>query len=251
MESRNTADLERGQSARPFGLLDLCEVLDLSKAQLERLLWPVHEIRDAGIFVRTMTADELAEFQPDPSTQPLRRSHMGDLNSAVLPLPFSADELLKFLDLPTEVPYEIERRLTNDPGAADLRPTIDEAAFQRLAVNCAGLAAVLRPLLSAGAGAPAWWLLGQVPGPRTAPTSDLAAPEDANTRRMRRLARLRQLGGDMRRAGDSWQVVGKLGAQARLIREEAAAHRPMADKTDVRADLAKAMDAETGGQRGT
>lgn len=70
--------------------------------------------------------------------------------------------------------------------------------------------------------------------------------ETPPARRARRLARLRELGGDMRRAGEAWQVTGQRGALAELIREEAAAGRPRADKTDVRDDLAAAMGEQRG-----
>lgn len=70
--------------------------------------------------------------------------------------------------------------------------------------------------------------------------------EDAAGRQRRRLARLRELGGDMRRAGAVWQCSGRRGALAELVREEAAAGRPRADKSDVRRDLIAAMEAHRG-----
>lgn len=92
----------------------------------------------------------------------------------------------------------------------------------------------------------------EAPDTSAGPASLSASTEDPNERRRRRLARLRELGGDMRRSGEgAWQMTVVRGALAALVREEAAAGRPMADKSDVRADLAAAMALETGDQRGT
>lgn len=61
-------------------------------------------------------------------------------------------------------------------------------------------------------------------------------------RRRRRLSRFRELGGEMRQAGESWHSNGgRRGALADLVREETEAGRPMADNSDVRADLNTAM----------
>jgi hypothetical protein len=74
--------------------------------------------------------------------------------------------------------------------------------------------------------------------------------ETPSARRARRLRRFRELGGEMRKAGTGWQTTGTRGALAALIREEVEAGRPMADKTDVRADLASAMGDQSGDARG-
>ena len=69
-----------------------------------------------------------------------------------------------------------------------------------------------------------------------APAQQKPPKETPSERRSRRLARFRELGGDIRSAGTGWHSTGR-GALAALIREEVAAGRPMSDKSDVRADL--------------
>ena len=73
--------------------------------------------------------------------------------------------------------------------------------------------------------------------------------EAPSERQDRRLARLRELGGEARKAGeDAWQFsAGRRGALARLIREESDAGRPMAKAADVRRDLARAAEREMKG----
>lgn len=65
--------------------------------------------------------------------------------------------------------------------------------------------------------------------------------EDSAARRARRLKRFRELGGELRQAGQSWQSSGRRGALADLAREEAAAGRARKHYADVRRDLMKAM----------
>lgn len=88
------------------------------------------------------------------------------------------------------------------------------------------------------------------PTPVTQADSLTSAPatvaEKPTDRRRRRLARFQELGGEMREAGSAWHTAGTKGAQAKLIREEMAAGRPMSDKTNVRADLAAAMGEHRG-----
>lgn len=72
--------------------------------------------------------------------------------------------------------------------------------------------------------------------------------EAPRERQDRRLARLRELGGEARQAGEAWQFsAGKRGALARLIREESEAGRPMAKASDLRRDLARAAEREMKG----
>ena len=71
-----------------------------------------------------------------------------------------------------------------------------------------------------------------------------SAPEALQDRQDRRLSRLRELGDDMKQVGASWQTVRRNGAMAALEREEAAAGKPMSDKTDIRKDLAAAAERE-------
>jgi hypothetical protein len=73
------------------------------------------------------------------------------------------------------------------------------------------------------------------------PGNGLEKPQE---RQARRLHRLRELGDDMKRVGESWQTERRSGAMATLEREEAAAGRPMSDKTDIRKDLAAAAVRE-------
>ena len=76
----------------------------------------------------------------------------------------------------------------------------------------------------------------------SAPATVAEKPTD---RRRRRLARLRELGGDMWQAGrKGWQLTGERGAQAALVREEQSAKRPMAKRQDVTRDLEAAAMAE-------
>ena len=75
----------------------------------------------------------------------------------------------------------------------------------------------------------------------TAAEDEPQVGETPTRRRTRRLVRLRELGGDMRRAGESWHCIGRRGALADLVREEAAAGRPMAFPANVRDDLKAAM----------
>jgi hypothetical protein len=70
--------------------------------------------------------------------------------------------------------------------------------------------------------------------------------EDAIARQRRRLARLRELDGDMRPAGTGWHTTGRKGALTDLVREERAAGRPRSDKSDVRRDLIAAVEANRG-----
>lgn len=83
------------------------------------------------------------------------------------------------------------------------------------------------------------------------PWAGAAGSESPQQRRERRLARLRELGGDLRQAGTGWQTWGKRGALAALVREEAAAGRPMADRKDVRSDLIAALGDQLGEQLGS
>jgi len=78
------------------------------------------------------------------------------------------------------------------------------------------------------------------PAPPTSAARVLGV-ETPLARRSRRLARLQELGADMKRAGTSWHTCGERGALATLVREEQQASSPMSDKTDVRADLRAAM----------
>lgn len=68
--------------------------------------------------------------------------------------------------------------------------------------------------------------------------------ESPKVRMQRRLLRLRELGGDLRPAGDSFHLTGRRGALADLVREEGAAGRPMSKRQDVRRDLERASTAE-------
>lgn len=82
---------------------------------------------------------------------------------------------------------------------------------------------------------------------RTEPANECAArTEPAIDRAARRLARLREFGGDMREAGSAWHCTGRRGALADLVREEKAAGRPRSDNRDVRRDLADAMRVQRG-----
>ena len=74
--------------------------------------------------------------------------------------------------------------------------------------------------------------------PTSAPATVAEKPTD---RWRRRLARFRELGGDMRKAGDGWQLSGRQGALADLVREEGAAGRPKAKRQDVTRELHEAM----------
>lgn len=62
-------------------------------------------------------------------------------------------------------------------------------------------------------------------------------------RQERRYARFLQLGGGLRKAGNTWHVTGR-GALAALSREERAAGHPMWDKNDLKGDLIAAHEAQ-------
>jgi len=70
--------------------------------------------------------------------------------------------------------------------------------------------------------------------------------EPAEQRCMRRLDRLRQLGGDMCMGSNGWVTCKnkRRGALAALVREEKAAHRQYSDDKDVRLDLRTAAGRE-------
>jgi|GEM_PF-6859007 len=108
---------------------------------------------------------------------------------------------------------------------------------------------VLAPLAAGAPGArPRAVILGD---PTLRTVAGAADGESPSHRRTRRLARFRELGGDLRQAGKGWQTCGQRGALAALVREEATADRPMADKTDVRKDLIAALGDQLGEQRGS
>jgi hypothetical protein len=90
------------------------------------------------------------------------------------------------------------------------------------------------------------------------PTST-AAPagpsESIEERSVRRLSRLRLLGGRVeRKTGGSWIQCGQRGALARLVKEERRANKPMSDKKNLSDDISRAAEAEydamNGGERG-
>jgi hypothetical protein len=70
-------------------------------------------------------------------------------------------------------------------------------------------------------------------------------PETHLQRQDRRLARLRELGGDH----DGERVIGKRGAKALLSREEGAAGRPMWQDKEIGADLKAAVEREKAAPR--
>ena len=67
-------------------------------------------------------------------------------------------------------------------------------------------------------------------------------PED---RRLRRIERLRELGGSLRRVnGGVWHQSEKRGVLKRSVGEEKAAKRPRSDRKDVQTNLSAAAEAE-------
>jgi len=88
---------------------------------------------------------------------------------------------------------------------------------------------------------PVWFPRTRVDG--QAPT---AAKESPVVRQSRRAARLAELGARMEESGGGWKVSGKRGAMMSLVREEASAGRPMADRKNVREDLIAASLANRG-----
>lgn len=166
MESKTSTRAGGATDVGPFGLDDLCVLLNRDTAGLTLLLAGLHEIRDDGIYPLRLTDSEAVlalhpPFEVDGLPQgwrdgPLRLTR-GNLSQPALPIPFRWADLLRFFQLrPDIAQLEVEGRFTNDPGLADPRPPIDDAAFRLLEVQCADLARLLRPLLEAGAGGP-WW----------------------------------------------------------------------------------------------
>lgn len=78
-----------------------------------------------------------------------------------------------------------------------------------------------------------------------AAAAELVTRETPPERRRRRLARLRELGGNFVPHGEGWRTTGN-GALAELTKEEAEAGRPMADKTNIRDDLKAAVGEQRG-----
>lgn len=159
MEPKNTAD------AGPFNLGDLCALMALDPPQLAAFLAPLRDLRADGIFPRQLSERDtdlaldppvvLIDAAPGWKDAPIRLSKFG-YAVADLPFPFRWSELLKFFDVEGDAAWEVERKLTNDPGPADRRPPIDAAALCRLEARSPALAALVRPLLEAGAGG-RWW----------------------------------------------------------------------------------------------
>lgn len=159
MESRNTAD------AGPFTLGDLCALMALDPPQLAAFLAPLRDLREDGIYPRQLSERDtemaldspvaLIGAAPGWEDAPIRLSKFG-YAVADLPFPFRWSELLDFFDVEGDAAWEVERKLTNDPGREDLRPPIDAVAFCRLEARSPALAALVRPLLETGAG-DRWW----------------------------------------------------------------------------------------------
>jgi hypothetical protein len=130
------------------------------------------------------------------------------------------------------------------PGSAEDRA---EAAARALDYGRAVPAAVAE-LIAEGFDTPATLADGH---PRDE-TASLVGPllplnstaETPRERRAQRVRRLRELGGDYVRHGDTWLAVGRRGATADLQREESAAGRPMSRPGDLRRDLEKAFELE-------
>lgn len=86
-------------------------------------------------------------------------------------------------------------------------------------------------------------LVSVLPTEPMAPSQDTAMQgrrpiiEPTADRRARRLARFRELGGDIEKSGGVWRKVGRHGALAELAREEEAAGRQMKDRNDIKEDL--------------
>lgn len=76
--------------------------------------------------------------------------------------------------------------------------------------------------------------------------------ETPEQRQRRRLARFRELGGDIRKAGGGqWQLTGTRGVLAALAREEKSAGRARHDASDIRKELERAAAAENREQIGS
>ena len=86
-----------------------------------------------------------------------------------------------------------------------------------------------------------------------APTAPAGKPEAAPaaaepSRQARRLARLRELGGDRKRIAGQWQTTGTRGAFGALVAEERAAGRRPFDAKGVRRDIQAAAELERAGK---
>ena len=182
MQPKNTAD------AGPFNLGDLCALMALDPPQLAEFLAPLRDLRADGIFPRQLSERDtdlaldppgvLIDAAPGWKDAPIRLSKFG-YAVADLPFPFRWSELLDFFDVEGHAAWEVERKLTNDPGHAGLSPPIDEAAFRRLQARSPALATLVRPLLETGAGG-RWW---RIAAQTAAPSSGTLPSENPSTER--------------------------------------------------------------------
>lgn len=79
-----------------------------------------------------------------------------------------------------------------------------------------------------------------------APCEAIVSRENPGERSARRLAALRATGGDFVKHGDGWRSTPR-GALAALVQQEQNANRPQSDRSDIRADLQRAVEAEQAG----
>lgn len=81
-------------------------------------------------------------------------------------------------------------------------------------------------------------------------TGRATGAESPEIRRKRRLQRLTELGGQVKKHGEGWRCgAGRRGALAELVLEEQRASRPMSNKADVSNDLIVASGGEKRGSK--
>lgn len=163
-------------------------------------------VRSDGVFRREFDRD--SDRQIWRLLSPEERAAIGDPDECILALPCTLDQLEAFVDTEGLRDAYTDRRLRL------LR------AFAREPRGASGVAQVASGLATV-----------RDRENDVTPTGRVDVREMPAERRARRLARLRELGGDFEVAGTGCRTTGDRGALARLVSEEQAAGRPMSDKS--------------------
>lgn len=187
-------------------------------------LGPWHEKRENGVWVLPLSPGEAAMLTESQQLQ--RMAHpTANTGAPALPFPFTLMEFIAFCNTAPVFGWErVESVYTNDDGTEDLDAT---AELRRISE-------------------PAYELVRGYLFAIAAPGELGEEAETPHARRLRRLERFREMGGNLRSAGDgSWQSVGKPVMSA-LAREEQAARRPRSAREDVEDDVKAAWATELG-----
>lgn len=183
-----------------------------------------HEKRDTGVWVLPLSSGEAASLTESQQAQRLAHP-TANLGVPALPFPFTLMDFIAFCNAAPVFDWErVESVYTNDDGKEDLAAT---AELRRVSE-------------------PAYELVQGYLWGNAAPGELGEEAEAPRARRLRRLEKFREMGGEFRRAGDgSWQSSGKW-VMSKLAREEQAARRPRSTREDVDDDVKAAWAAELG-----